>query len=367
MIADEKDAGTNICSAWADASDAVHPADPNLRWQFWEPSKNTFMHDPMTGVATAPESVTVLGRREENTRINGTYDLVGVNSGRPVYASAGTGMIIRSSQNCDRWLIVCEEDRKGWLGQIMGRAIQYLVNGDQNNANDECVAWASAKGTEHPGHIFCEWHVWENLSGLHVNDASVACTSSPMVLRVSGRDAARPGFDINGDYTFAFCVNHRAAYRKQDTMEGTPHFLYWSKQGRWVFDRNGMGDTGVVAAYVEGDSCSDHPAGLQHWNFHESQKGSFVSDPAVLVSVPLERPAALPTPAMPLAFDDADRGLHPSNLACRGTKRGYCLDSGVAPFAHPCRNLNLDFDRCQQKFARTAEHGGPGWRGVFGA
>jgi len=99
LISDPRDVGSNICSVWADAGNALHPGDASMQWQFWEPERSTFVNDPSAGIVNAPEIVHVIWRhpQAENARINGTYHLAGIHERKPLYVQPGTSSVIRYS------------------------------------------------------------------------------------------------------------------------------------------------------------------------------------------------------------------------------------------------------------------------------
>lgn len=349
LIQDPKDVLTNTCCAFATPSEgSVHPGDVSSEWQFWEGAgalSSGFRADPAAGLVNAPQTVTIYGRlpQRENARLVGTYQLVALFSGRPVYHNPVTGAIIRYAPKNNWWLIDCDcAEHKGW--SLIKKLKDYLFTGDFSASDNTCSAWANARKTEHPGHIELEWSIFETMSGQFVLDTHVAATSAPPVLHVSGRDVSRENADINGEYFLEGGAYNRAFYRKPDSTT----CIYYSLSGSaWVIDRHGCLDNNVFVAHARSDGLHEYPTGLQPWHVFETARGSFVPDPAVRLSLEYA-PAALPVVDPMLSDVPPQMNV---NIPCRGMKRGYGVESDFVDYAP----LYVP----ENKFARTNQGG---WR-----
>jgi hypothetical protein len=349
VVVHEQDLGSGICAACAEnIGCSNHPGDAALAWHFWEEERNSFVRDPDAGLVDAPEVVNVFGRHDqlENSRINGTYQLCGVNAGRPLYVEPASQAAIRYSLSLDRWLIDCDFFQKPG---IVARLQQWVMSGDSDDIKNRCSAWAKANRTAHPGHISLEWNIFEPSCGRFNLDTTIVCTSCPLTVTIAGREGDNA--NINGEYSFVGQFQGKAAYR----MTGSTSCLYWSVNShRWVIDRHGMQDSNVCVAYAEGDECAEHPAKLSQWHVHDSSQGGFVPDPAVRTSSQLlPPPACLASEPLGIATSYANQ------VNSRGIKRGY----GVEP-------EQMAYPEAQHiKFARTVDHrgGASRWRSIFGA
>eukprot|EP00438_Fugacium_kawagutii_P022359 Skav233085 [mRNA] locus=scaffold1963:12216:23022:- [translate_table: standard] len=148
-----KSAGTDTCSAYADARGTSHPAHVELEWHVWEARQARGVLDPCVRATSAPLKLQVSGRgvMQENGDICGEYFLVGLHKGWPAYQKTGLAMAIRKEKN--RWVI----DREGLRDSLM------------------CVAYANATpGFQHAGDGGSQqWHVYESRSASHALDLAI--------------------------------------------------------------------------------------------------------------------------------------------------------------------------------------------------
>lgn len=338
-----------VCRAWADAGSSKHPADPQLKWMIRESEQNEFVRDPALGVVVAPEIINVLGRHPQafNAGINGTYHLAGVYDGRPLYVHPGTQAVIRYSAKTDWWLIDNDGVAKP---SVASRLYQWVMTGDADRAYDACSAWAAARGTPHPGHLELEWHVYEQAGERHKLDPSVAVTSAPLVMRVSGRDVSRENTDVNGDFHFVGSFEGCPVYQKQ----GSQCSMYFHKTASmWVIDRHGVRASGACVACAEAHSGCEHPASTTlSWQVWEAAKGAFVRDPAIAVNARPGESSGLPVQEPMPALGRRDEAVGP-----RGLKRGCGAEPGCVRDPHAPH----------AKSFRSESRGGSSWFGLFGA
>jgi hypothetical protein len=309
----------NACIAWADANDLNHPGDAGLQWHFWEPARQTFIADFNAGAVTSPDVINVFGRSSQAEKINGAYHLAGVHSCRPMYSKLGTQVVIRYSQENDYWLIDCDGLSKP---SVLSRMYQWVLTGNSaqgQQTSERCTAWAVARGSEHPGDIDLQWHVYESFAGRHRLEPDVMSTSAPLLIELRGRAASRDNSDINGEYRLIGATGGFPIYEQVGTRTSIYHS---TPRNRWIGDRQGLRDSDCCTAYADG--FGEHPADVQCWCVFESSRAAFVPDPLLsvvaLADTPAQRavapqacisdigvPAACaPTLAMkrPLGFDD---------------------------------------------------------------
>jgi len=327
--------------------DFQHP-DANLEWKFWETQGRDFIVDPNAGLVDAPDVVHITGRdpSTEVARINGTYHLAGVHDGRPMYVQPGTQGVIRYSPRNDQWLI----DLHGLAHpSLLNRLFQWVLTGDAEAAKDRCSAWTKANFCKHPGELDLKWNVFESALGKHILDEKVMATSAPMTVQVNRREDCSENFDVIGEYHFVGIHEKSPVYQKPDAQI----YLYFSSSGRWVIDRNGVQDSGVCVAYVDGKS-GDPTKTHGLWNLF--RRGAFSPDMhmsviAVEVPPPVDFPVAAHCEALPGGPFVAQ------NPAYHGMKRGYGVEQHLG---HPVHAPHA-------KFARTTSTGGSGWLRIFGA
>jgi len=355
LLSGSQDLGSDLCIAWAKAGTALHPVDGSLQWNFWEPDANNFVLDQRVGLVDAPRVINMFGRhpQAENSRINGEYQLCGVWAGKPLYHQPGVG-VIKYSPKKDWWLIDCDGlAQPGLMTRLMT-----FVTGDADSAFDRCNAWANAHGSAHPGHCSLQWFFWDTVGQSHHPDKSVVSTRAPVRVQVSGRDARLENADINGEYSLTTFYEDRPVYEKAGTQVMEPISMYFSRHtNTWVIDRNGLTDSGVCVAYMDGQIASDDPTVNSAWKVYEASR-NFVLDTRMSVTALCDVPAGYVPNDNQI---DTFMGAVPSaNAACHGLKRGYGVDAFASLAQSP-----------QSKQARGPNQGG-GWlrdtsRRVFGA
>eukprot|EP00929_Paragymnodinium_shiwhaense_P025924 TRINITY_DN15552_c0_g1_i2.p1 TRINITY_DN15552_c0_g1~~TRINITY_DN15552_c0_g1_i2.p1 ORF type:complete len:485 (-),score=47.01 TRINITY_DN15552_c0_g1_i2:335-1789(-) len=280
----------DVCVAYAAAAPtSLHPASPELAWQFWEPQQNAFVADPYFGAVVAPHVVHMLGgslrRAADDPPMYGSFRLAGVSLGRPVYLLPGTQTTIRYSGRSDRWLLDAEGLEEP---SLLSKLYQFIRRGDSGAANDRCTAFAAANGCSHPGCSDLEWHVLDPSSKRHVANPWVCCTTAPLRLRVQGRDSSRQeNGAICGDYELCGTMHGRAAYQKWGTTFG---IRYFAPRSSWLIDFRGLRDSDECTAYTEHAVDSEHPAGATRWNVFETSRGTYLEDPQLNIVVPEDAP-----------------------------------------------------------------------------
>jgi len=288
LLSGKHDVG-NMCMAYADGDDSPHPACPALRWHFWAPERQDWVFDQQAGAVDAPGSVHVVGRDEQfgNSRINGTYQMVAVFQGRPLYWQKGTQQIIRYSPKSDNWLIQCDGVPQPTR---LKRFFTWIFNGDSSATEDTCTAFAKAYGRNHPAHAV-QWQVFDTICGNFKPDSSVLVTAAPLVVNVSGRQDGRCCSIINGTYTLAAAINGYPAYKKV----GAQLVLYHFRHNRWLIAKTvDLANSGVCMAYADSQSEEGHPDGLRSgWHVWENSRNLHLPDPSVLVTAATNAPASM--------------------------------------------------------------------------
>mmetsp|Transcript_13764 Transcript_13764/g.27171 ORF Transcript_13764/g.27171 Transcript_13764/m.27171 type:complete len:534 (+) Transcript_13764:81-1682(+) len=285
-----------ICCAVA--LGAPHPGFPGLEWHFLDCQGKAWIPDPAVHTLAAPWMVHVIGRAQQapNSKINGTYQLVGASDGRPVYVKPGTRSVIRYSEKHDWWLIDADGLQEP---SLVTRLYQWILNGDPSAAENQCSAFCRAKGTDHPGYCILEWSVWEEANGRHVPDAAVRVTDAPALLKVSGRHSGRQHSNINGSYFMSGTINGRPRYIQQKAQFSLS--LFWSMRlGRWVLSSTSQ-DKDTVA-FSDVDLNVDCPARSQAqsiWSIYERARGIYIPDNNVCITVdPQGSQCPLPDPSI---------------------------------------------------------------------
>lgn len=286
MVCGKHDVG-NMCMAYADAGDSQHPACPELRWNFWASDRQIWVCDENAGAVDAPPLVHVVGREEQNgnSRINGTYEIVAVFEGRPMYWKKGTQQIIRYSPKSDNWLIQCDGVPKP---SRLNRFFTWIFNGDCAATEDTCTAFANSHGINHPAHVGFGWQVYDNIGGNFKPDSGLLVTAAPLVVNVSSRGDGRRGDSINGMYTLIGSINGYPAYKNV----GADLVLYHFRHTRWLITRSvGMTAPGVCTAFADSQGEVDHPGGLHSgWHVWEDSRGHHLPDPSVSVRIAANAP-----------------------------------------------------------------------------
>lgn len=204
-----------------------------------------------------PRVLHVVGRHgaRENSDLCGEYLLEGIHGGRAAYRKKGAATAIRFAPQVGRWVI----DRQGFRD------------------SDVVVAYAdNSLNSDHPGRPELIWHIWEPRAQAHVADAEVAALDAPAMISLVGRARQLENFAACGEYQI-YAVHHGRPMYKQ--KNGDVVLRYHSPEGRWLV--SGFGAKGnVCSAFADGTGAS-HPgfAELQ-WNFWESKRNAFVTDPA---------------------------------------------------------------------------------------
>eukprot|EP00913_Durusdinium_trenchii_P033863 g31699.t2 len=165
LVAGTEHKGNN-CIAFAEAQDTPHPGFAFLKWHVWNGATGQWNADANCHCLAAPSVIHVLGRHAQacNARICGSYHLAGLREGRPLYLLPGKKAVIRYASETDRWLIDFEALAEPG---ILGRILQWAL---KMETGDAFSAFADARGTFHPGHVFLEWHVWETAQSRAVLD-----------------------------------------------------------------------------------------------------------------------------------------------------------------------------------------------------
>lgn len=333
LLSELREQENNNCFAYADAGNTRHPGHIELQWNFFEPDRGGFVHDPAARVLEAPSILHIIGRaaQAENARINGTYHLAGVHDGRTVYVMPGTQYVIRYSSKRDLWLIDCEG-----LAQpsLASRTYNWIMNSE--GANESCCAYAQACGATNPGNASLEWQVWDTRRGRHIHDPSVRSIVAPLAVQVAGRDVHRENSDINGEYMLAGTQNGRPAYCKAGSNFA---IRFFPPLGRWVIDREGLRNVDTCVAYADMPD-SQHPAkaGIV-WHVFETSRGLHMADPNVSVVVPSDAPRQLlPQDQLLEASSTGQKTLAPQTAnatATAGQKRKVEFALGDAAYQQP--------------------------------
>jgi len=277
LVAGTKHKGNN-CIAYAESQDTLHPGYAFLKWHVWSAASGQWNADGNCHCLAAPSVIHVLGRHAQacNARICGTYHLVGVREGRPLYLLPGKKAVIRYAPELDRWLI--DFDALAEPG-ILGRILQWAFN---QETSDACSAFADAHGSSHPGHVDLEWHVWETQQGRAVLDPCVRATSAPLKLQVTGRGPAQENGDISGEYFLVGLHKGWPAYQKKGST-----MAIRKERSRWVIDREGLRDSLMCVAYASATPGFQHAGdgGSQRWHVYESRSASHALDLSIQVRV----------------------------------------------------------------------------------
>lgn len=301
----------NVCTAFADALNTLHPGNPALEWHFWDTQRRNFVLDPLFCTVVAPKTMQVLGSPNEGERAPfcGTYHLAGVNEGHPVYVRPGTQTVIRHSSRSDRWLI----DTQGLTEpSLMSKLYQWILKGDAAAARDRCSAYAEGMGTSNPAHVGLQWHVLDTHSGRHVPDPWLCVTTAPLQVQVQGPNYAEVA-GLYGDYVAVGTFAGRAAYQKPGS---TYVIRFFERHSRWVLDSKGLRDSDQCSAYADSGAGSESPIGCRSWCFFDSPRGVYIEEPRLSI-VPLgeepmyerQRPMAFEEQLDPRCF--AAGGSHP--------------------------------------------------------
>lgn len=328
-ISDRQNYGSDIVCAYAAVGHEFHPLDPSLQWWFWESSKEAFVLDPTAGSIDAPESVHVLCPNPQAPQICGTYQLYGIQHGKPVYLQTNGPSVIRCSSDGSKWLIDCDGRQQPGL---LTKFHQWIMTGSSDDARERCTAWAAAQMTNHPGHLNLQWHVWDQAGQRHVPDTTLVCTGAPLHINVTGQIVSRDNFDVAGNYNLqgSTATDGIALYSKP----GTNICIYYSKSKRWVIDRHGTADNGVCVAYADTKDCQEYPSSELTWHAFDRSTGGFKPDPSMRVK-PIDLQAGAAISAIPMsAVNDQ---FEPMEYGCvrpgRSIQRGDPYSMFQAPDA----------------------------------
>jgi hypothetical protein len=250
-------ADSDLCTAWADAHDSLHPGNPSLLWHVFEGSRGQHLPDDQLRALVAPSTIEVVFQQPEK-RVDGTYNLVGLHEGRPAYAKEETSHVIRYHPMSNRWLID--------IGCFRATA--------------ECIAFADAQDFSHPGSPSLTWHVWNAQQRSHAKDETLRTLTAPAAVEVSGLEARLANCCINGTYDLVGLHKGKVAYAKA----GTQHVIrYWPQWDRWLVDIEGFRDCNSAAAFAD-TSGTEHPGDIAlEWNVWDSSHGQHVLDPNMVV------------------------------------------------------------------------------------
>ncbi|CAK9038817.1 unnamed protein product [Durusdinium trenchii] len=275
LVAGTEHKGNN-CIAFAEAQDTPHPGFAFLKWHVWNGATGQWNADANCHCLAAPSVIHVLGRHAQacNARICGSYHLAGLREGRPLYLLPGKKAVIRYASETDRWLIDFEALAEPG---ILGRILQWAL---KMETGDAFSAFADARGTFHPGHVFLEWHVWETAQSRAVLDPCVRATSAPQKLQVSGRGHGQENGDISGDYFLVGLHKGWPAYQQR----GTSMAIRREKK-RWVIDREGLRDSLTCVAFAQATPGFQHAGdgGSQKWHVYDSRAACHALDVAIQV------------------------------------------------------------------------------------
>lgn len=277
----------DVCNAYADARGASHPGDPALCWHVWDTQRGRHIADACLQSLVAPRVIELIGREapKENTSLNGSFHLVGLHEGRPAYQKQeGARAAIRYWPREDRWLV----DLEG-LRDV-----------------DLCNAYAEAQGgAEHPGFPSLQWYIWETSRGKHLLDQHVRALVCPHIVCISGRDAYKENYGVNGEYFLVGLIEGLPAYRKP----GSTHAIrYWSREDRWLIDLDGgLRGADIANAFADAHGA-EHPGNpALVWHLWETSRGRHIADEEIIADAvnPLEGSTLLPSHVDDLPFQGA--------------------------------------------------------------
>ncbi|CAK9039478.1 unnamed protein product [Durusdinium trenchii] len=196
---------SEMAVAWAKDNGALAPTASTFGpWFIWSESAQDFLADANLIAIDAPD-VTFISRRSD---ISGEYHFAGLSDGSPYYANGD--MLIRYHSEGRKW----------------------LVAGTEHKGNN-CIAFAEAQDTPHPGFAFLKWHVWNGATGQWNADANCHCLAAPSVIHVLGRHAQACNARICGSYHLAGLREGRPLY----LLPGKKAVIrYASETDRWLID-----------------------------------------------------------------------------------------------------------------------------------
>lgn len=258
----------NVAVAFAEATSELVCSE-HLEWRFYDAALKSFVLDPESRTTAAPSRLCVLGREFQESNIFGSFKLVAVKDGRPVYSQPNSQTVIRYSAKNDWWLIDCEGAAPP---SILTRVSQWLSSGNSSAASDRCSAYAKALGTTHPGSACLEWLVWNPQTGRHDFDPHMRATTGPRRVWVQGRSGENS--DIVGEYLLAGTHCGWPFYQKL----GDSHVIRYYPPGKsWLIDREGLQSCDMCVAHCE--ALDEHPAfpGAR-WHVFETGRGCFMAD-----------------------------------------------------------------------------------------
>ncbi|CAL1156350.1 unnamed protein product [Cladocopium goreaui] len=255
---------SDLAAAWA--KDHRQPTPLGLAWSVWKSGAKDFVADQNLQALDAPD-VTFISRRAD---ISGEYTFAGVSEGYPYYSNGD--MLIRYHHEGRKW----------------------LVAGTEHKGNN-CIAYAEAQETMHPGYGFLKWHVWNASTGQWNADANCHCLAAPSVIHVLGRHPQACNARICG------------AYHLVGVREGRPLYLlpgkkavirYAPESDRWLIDFDALAEPGILGRILQwafngseaSDACSayadargsSHPGHVDlEWHIWENSQNRAVLDPCV--------------------------------------------------------------------------------------
>lgn len=251
-----------ICNAFCDARGTSHPGHGYLQWNVWETTRGKHISDPDVRTFVAPSAIEIMGQEiiAENRCINGTYELIGLEKGRPAYRQGRDGHCIKFNSEKDQWQI------------------------DPQDQGAVCKAFAEAMGTEHPGCRRLTWHVWASACRRYITDNAMRAFTAPRFVEIKGRGKGKSNRSINGVYHICGFHKGQPAYKKVGKVPTNHIICYRPGEDRWVIEAEGRHESGLANAFANAYGA-DHPGfPTLIWHLWEESWGQHMADEDVVAA-----------------------------------------------------------------------------------
>eukprot|EP00929_Paragymnodinium_shiwhaense_P071345 TRINITY_DN36282_c0_g2_i7.p1 TRINITY_DN36282_c0_g2~~TRINITY_DN36282_c0_g2_i7.p1 ORF type:complete len:474 (-),score=78.66 TRINITY_DN36282_c0_g2_i7:300-1721(-) len=260
--------GGDVCVAFADdPAGGSHPCRADLVWNVWDETTGRFERDDMFCVLDSPPVVSIFGRShgQENVSLIGTYDLIGVHHGKPMYRQRDGPFVIRFEAH-------------------------------QGEANNFAAFADVVPGAEqHPGCLELVWNIFDaRRNGFSADLQTRALPVPGCVHLIGSHEDGRLG-DLFGSYILAGTHDGAGLFVRPGT---TSAIRYSARFDRWLLDLEALAQPSLMSRLYQwafsGGSADDrcvayatgcgerHPGCITlDWHVFDQRAGRHVPAPGV--------------------------------------------------------------------------------------